>query len=98
MGVPNESVPAFTDAGPTDARAPTAELLGNAACNCEIPLGVGVTNGAEDSGCAPVRVCSQFPEPKNHSLSLLIGPPRVPPQRLSTYRGTWGAMQPVDGL
>src|ERR1700722_4500616 len=83
VGIPKLRLPVFIVAGPIAASAPTEALFGNAACSSEIPLGVGVTNGADEDGAAPVRRCSKLPEPKNQRRSRLIGPPAVPPHRLS---------------
>ncbi len=35
-----------------------------------------------------------MPEMKNQALSFLMGPPKVPPKRLSTYFGFTTALQP----
>ena len=66
------------------ANAATAELPGNAACNCPKPVVSGVKLPPDEKGAAPMRCRSKFPEPKNQSLFLQIGPPNVPPKRLST--------------
>ncbi len=84
VGVPKVRLPILVLAGPIAANALTAGLLGKACCSCWIPLGVGVRKGAEEEGAVPVRVCSKLAEPKNHNLSFSMGPPTVPPHRLST--------------
>src|SRR2546425_8937665 len=64
-----------------------------------MPVGVGSKPGALELGRPPVRCRSMFAEPKNQALSLQIGPPTVPPNRLSTHRGTTGFSQVVaEGL
>src|SRR5580692_7371181 len=98
VGVPNVRLPLAIAVGPMAANALTAGLLGKACCSCWIPFGVGVRKGADEEGAVPVRVCSKLPEPKNHNLSFRIGPPTVPPHRLSPYRGTEGGVQPSAGL
>ncbi len=54
-------------------------------------------NGAEELGEPAKRWRSMLLEPKNQILSFLIGPPTLPPKRLSTKPGTVGAVQPVEG-
>src|SRR5215469_7613228 len=72
-----------------------AGLPGNAACNWARPFGVGVSAPSEVETDPPSRVWSQYVLPKNHSLFLRIGPPNVPPNLLSTLRGTMTGVHPV---
>src|ERR1700733_13879949 len=71
-------------------------LPGKAACNCVTPVGVGKRLGAEERGEPAKRWRSMLLEPKNQILSFLIGPPTLPPKRLSTKPGTVGSVQPVE--
>src|SRR5450755_4946797 len=71
-------------------------LEGNAASSWLTPFGVGTRPPAVDAGEPAKRWCSTFADPKNQILSFLIGPPTVPPKRLSTKPGTSGLMQPVE--
>src|SRR5581483_3772262 len=70
--------------GPIEARAATPGLLGNAVCNCCRPVKVGVKELPEELGAAPCLKRSRLVDPKNQTLSFLMGPPMVPPKRLST--------------
>src|SRR5690349_24191734 len=74
-------------------KAAAAAFPENAACNCLSPFAVGVTSDPDDAGAWPIRCASMFVPAKNHSLSRTIGPPTVPPYRLSTYLGTTGCVQ-----
>src|SRR5215472_1660866 len=94
LRLPNETFPLFTAIGPIPFKAATAALPGNAAESWLSPVGVGVKKGADDEGAVPVRVRSMLLDMKNHSLSFSIGPPKVPPKRLSTKRVIVDFLQP----
>src|SRR6185437_9489974 len=91
--LPKVGLPAVTAVGPNWARAATAGLLGNAACSCLMPVRVGVVAGVEELGEPAERCRSKLPEPKNQILSFLMGPPMVPPKRLSMNFDTAGLSQ-----
>src|ERR1700678_2761155 len=90
-------LPAATALGPIVLSTNPIGLPGKAACNCVTPVGVGTRPGAEELGEPAKRWRSMLLEPKNQILSFLIGPPTLPPKRLSTKPGTVGAVQPVEG-
>src|ERR1700686_191930 len=81
-------------AGPIAASNGPTGLLGKAAISCWIPVSVG-TGPGEVLGDPAARWRSKLVEPKNQILSFQMGPPSVPPNRLSTYRGTTGLVHPV---
>src|ERR1700690_1238667 len=83
-------LPPLTALGPISFKSAGAGLPGNAVWSCTIPVGVGRTPGAEELGSPPVRCRSKVADPKNQTLSFLIGPPIVPPNLLSTYLGITG--------
>src|SRR5579863_321080 len=89
--------PAVTAFGPMVLSTNPIGLPGNAVCNCVTPVGVGTRLGAEELGEPAKRWRSMLLEPKNQILSFLIGPPTLPPKRLSTKPGTLGVVQPVEG-
>src|ERR1700733_13025017 len=93
----NTGLPAATAFGPIVLSIKPMGLLGKAAASCASPLGVGTSPFAVDAGGRAKRCRSKFAEPKNQTLSFLIGPPAVPPKRLSTKPGTLGTVQPVEG-
>src|SRR5271154_4427128 len=88
--------PDVTAFGPIVVSIKPIGLFGKAACNCDTPFAVGTSPPAVEAGDPAKRCRSRFAEPKNQILSFLIGPPTVPPKRLSTKPGTSGVMQPED--
>src|ERR1700733_1883914 len=89
-------LPAVTAFGPMVLSISPIGLPGKAACSCATPVGVGTRLGAEELGEPAKRWRSMLLEPKNQILSFLIGPPTLPPKRLSTKPGTVGSVQPVE--
>src|SRR6202161_3002056 len=77
---------------------PTAGLPGKPACSAARPSGVGVSAVPEFDDDAPLRIGSQYVLPKKNNLSLMMGPPMVPPYLFSTTRGTETGREPVEGL
>src|SRR5690242_2751550 len=90
VDAPATGFPRGMEYGPNCCRNCTPGLFGNAAANCASPSGVGVSVVPLEKGDEPMRIRCRFADPKNHSLSRRIGPPTVPPKRLSIYLGTSG--------
>src|SRR5580692_4824610 len=92
----NVGLPVVITLGPMVVSINPIGLLGNAACNCVTPFGVGTIPVPEELGEPAKHWRSRLLEPNNQILSFLMGPPALPPKRLSTKRETVGSVHPVD--
>src|SRR5690242_708082 len=91
-GVPaTAGFPAVMPNGPNFCNAATALFPGKAAASALIPAGVGVKLDEVAELCALCSSC--WYAPKNHMRFFRIGPPKLPPNRLSTKRGITALLQ-----
>src|ERR1700722_10496182 len=82
-----EGFPASTEYGPYECSACTDVLLGKQSLSFSTPAGVGVNCPAANTS---VRfVISESAPAKINNLSLVIGPPAVPPAKASLNAGTF---------